>query len=1020
MSTPFTINFPTSLDDADSLGRTANNATTVLNGSITDTDTTITVISTSLFPASGSITINSEIIYYTGKTSTTFTGCVRGSDGTSAVAHTDGVAVDQFIISRNIQVLVDALIAIEAKLGYSSSTPSSGKFFKGTASNQSAWSDITGSDIVSGTISDSRLSSNIMYVDGSRAFTNPVSGVDPSSSAHLTTKNYVDATIQGLQPKPTARLATTAALPSNTYNNGSSGVGATLTGTATGILTIDGVTVALNDIILVKNETTSANNGLYKCTIAGAVGVAYALTRHVDMDTTGEFSGAFVPVGNEGTVNLNTLWLCNPSGTVTVGTTSIPFTELNAAADLTAGAGISISGRTISTDLSTLVNSQTIFDGSQSSRTITFNLSGTDPVLTLSSNVFNISTGTLQQGGTAVVLQSRTLTAGTGISTIGDLSTDRTISINLGASLTWTATQTFGSGFRDKAGQVFNVLAYGAVGDGSTDDSSAIASAITACKNAGGGIVLFPQTTASYAIASQITVGDGTSTTLSTYHGVQLIGVGSSRLTATVTSQAVKLLWTGSTSTSNNMIKLAGPIGGVKIENLILDCASKAGQAIVCMNAEGTIISDIEILNHTNIALDVDSFDTSTFGGDSTFNQGNNGQVKNIAIHSTNNNTTGIRLGATGNVAQWDFIGGRVRLDGTTGSNSIILSFADHNQFYGMVTKAETGLRIKSITGHTTFPINNFFWGSSINGSTGSNCIVVDNSVATWAPVSGFGQPFLGMPTADGATTPANKLIWGFNDNRQFFGGGWEFAGPAVSGGQTGLTFTPGAHTSVTSEIKDWNFAAHTMTASSNYTTQRFTIFDQPTIAGSAATKTITNAATLAIVGAPIAGTNAAITNAYSLWVQAGITRLDGGVLGTSTNDSATAGNIGELISSTTGAVNSVSLTNVTAKTITSISLTAGDWDVEALTYFVPGATTTIQELATSISTTNNTLDTSVGRFTDDYRFNNTTGGVAITHSMPRVRISLASTTTIYLIGYAQFSVSTMSSGGTISARRVR
>jgi hypothetical protein len=66
------------------------------------------------------------------------------------------------------------------------------------------------------------------------------------------------------------------------------------------------------------------------------------------MDTSGEYSGAFVPVGAGGTVNANTLWLANPSTPVTVGTTAIPFTQLNSATSYTPGNGISIAGNVIS------------------------------------------------------------------------------------------------------------------------------------------------------------------------------------------------------------------------------------------------------------------------------------------------------------------------------------------------------------------------------------------------------------------------------------------------------------------------------------------------------------------------------------------------------------------------------------------------------------------------------------------------------------------------------------------------
>jgi hypothetical protein len=171
---------------------------------------------------------------------------------------------------------------------------------------------------------------------------------NPTNPQDAATKYYVDSAMQGLQIKQTATVATTGALATNTYNNGTAGVGATITYSATGAVTIDGHVLALNDYVLVKNEATAANNGLYLVTTAGATGVALVLTRATDMDATAEFSGAFIPVGNVGTANANSLWLCNPSGTVTVGTTAIPFTQLNGATDLTAGTGINITGNTIS------------------------------------------------------------------------------------------------------------------------------------------------------------------------------------------------------------------------------------------------------------------------------------------------------------------------------------------------------------------------------------------------------------------------------------------------------------------------------------------------------------------------------------------------------------------------------------------------------------------------------------------------------------------------------------------------
>lgn len=113
MSTPGTLNYPASLDDVVSLFESGNNLATSLSVAVLVGDATINVLSTTGFPSTGSISIDAEIIYYTGKTGTTFTGCVRGRDGTIAATHTINTAVSGFFISRHLTVLRDAIIAIE-------------------------------------------------------------------------------------------------------------------------------------------------------------------------------------------------------------------------------------------------------------------------------------------------------------------------------------------------------------------------------------------------------------------------------------------------------------------------------------------------------------------------------------------------------------------------------------------------------------------------------------------------------------------------------------------------------------------------------------------------------------------------------------------------------------------------------------------------------------------------------------------------------------------------------------------
>lgn len=132
---------------------------------------------------------------------------------------------------------------------------------------------------------------------------------------------------------------------------------------------------------------------------------------------------------------------------------------------------------------------------------------------------------------------------------------------------------------------------------------------------------------------------------------------------------------------------------------------------------------------------------------------------------------------------------------------------------------------------------------------------------------------------------------------------------------------------------------------------------------------------------------------------------------GTSTNSSAIAGSVGEYIS------NSATITTITANTqtnLTSISLTAGDWDVSGSYTTAPAAGTTTNYSQGGISTTSAALPA-----------NNTFGGARIAttssgYPVPTTRISISATTTVYLVGLVQFATSTMNMTGYISARRVR
>ena len=171
----------------------------------------------------------------------------------------------------------------------------------------------------------------------------------PSSSDDIVNKSYADSIATGINFHAACNYATAAALAANTYNNGSSGVGATLTAVAVGTLTVDGYTFVVGDVgkrILVKDEVTGANNGVYTLTQAGTALLPYILTRATDYDTSGTGTNE-IDIGDlllvlSGTVNANTSWVQQTPLPITVGTTALVFIQFAAVQTYTAGTGLSL------------------------------------------------------------------------------------------------------------------------------------------------------------------------------------------------------------------------------------------------------------------------------------------------------------------------------------------------------------------------------------------------------------------------------------------------------------------------------------------------------------------------------------------------------------------------------------------------------------------------------------------------------------------------------------------------------
>jgi len=117
--------------------------------------------------------------------------------------------------------------------------------------------------------------------------------------------------------------ATDGVLPANTYSNGASGVGATLTATGNGVLSIDGTAMTNGMVVLVKDEAVAANNGVYSVTTPGTSVTPYILTRNSNFDQSAEMVYGAATRITSGTTNANSVWVMTETGPITVGTDAI-------------------------------------------------------------------------------------------------------------------------------------------------------------------------------------------------------------------------------------------------------------------------------------------------------------------------------------------------------------------------------------------------------------------------------------------------------------------------------------------------------------------------------------------------------------------------------------------------------------------------------------------------------------------------------------------------------------------------
>ena len=206
---------------------------------------------------------------------------------------------------------------------------------------------------------------------------------DPQSALQAATKQYVDTiAAAGIHYHDPVRVEQEGNLTA-TYDNGTAGVGATLTNAGTqAALVIDGVTMVVSDRVLIYEQTDQTQNGVYTVTNVGSASTNWVLTRATDADSYGPSDPDALGQGDaffvsEGDAGAGETYVMTTEGTITFGTTNITFSQISATQIYSAGNGLTLTGTTFAAGAGTgvTVNANDIAIGQDVGTTsnVTFN-----------------------------------------------------------------------------------------------------------------------------------------------------------------------------------------------------------------------------------------------------------------------------------------------------------------------------------------------------------------------------------------------------------------------------------------------------------------------------------------------------------------------------------------------------------------------------------------------------------------------------------------------------------------------
>lgn len=245
-----------------------------------------------------------------------------GIDDNSAVSYKVTMAQMQTYVNSHLPAALNSIVNLTIDPDYFIYTSSTNTF------SAAPFTSAARSMVAQATFADILSTIGALPLAGGTMTGNLILNADPTTDFQAATKHYVDIVASGISVQGACRVATPSAL-TVTYDNGASGVGATLTNAgAQAALAIDGVTLVLLDRVLVKDQASALQNGIYIVTDLGSVSTNWVLTRAADYNSSVEIApGDLVPI-NEGSTNSATSWLETATVT-TVGTDPINFTQFS-------------------------------------------------------------------------------------------------------------------------------------------------------------------------------------------------------------------------------------------------------------------------------------------------------------------------------------------------------------------------------------------------------------------------------------------------------------------------------------------------------------------------------------------------------------------------------------------------------------------------------------------------------------------------------------------------------------------